>query len=243
MPNFLLPGERADDLELDGLVCIQDPSSYCFTSDAVLLANYVKCGPKDRVIELCAGSGVISTIVGYKRKPKSITMVEIQKNQADRARRTFLANNMQAEVICEKLQGISNTTKKYSFDVCYVNPPYRKSQSDKSTNPSIAISTHEVEITLSELMLECEHLLKFGGKLFMVYPVDRLSELMSELNKNKIEPKQMTFVFPKAHKKAELVLLTAVKGGKPGLIITPSVIEKNIDGSNTEIMKSIYNSR
>ena len=35
--------ERLDDLEYEGLKIIQKPNLYCFSSDAVLLANLVKC--------------------------------------------------------------------------------------------------------------------------------------------------------------------------------------------------------
>lgn len=239
----ILDNERLDDLELDGLMLIQEKNGYSFTSDSVLLANYIKAGHKDSCVELCAGSGVISLIMGHKKQPKQLTLVELQPEQADRARRSFEFNNKQAIIVNSRLQGVHEKIGKYSFDVCYANPPYRQSVLDSSLNKAVAISTHEIEMTLEDLIIEAEKLLKFGGKFYVVYPASRLAELIFLLKKYKLEPKNLTIVHPKQNKNAEVVLLTAVKGGKDGLVITPSIIEKDENNQNTEMMKSIYNSK
>ena len=239
----LKDNERWDDLELDGLGVIQCENEYSFTSDAVLLANYIKSGHKDKCIELCSGSGVISIIMGYKKKPKSMTLVEIQESQADRSKRSMIANEIDADILCSKFQGVHSLVGKYAFDVCYANPPYRPITLEASLINSIALSTHEVEMNLEELVFEVEKLLKFGGKFFMVYTASRLAELMELLRKYSLEPKSLTMVHPKANKPAELVLLTAVKGGKPGIIVEPAIIQKDDNNQDTEIMRAIYNTK
>ena len=161
--------------------------------------------------------------------------------QVDRCKRSFIANDMQANIICSKFQGIHEKLGKYSFDVCFANPPYRTSSQDASKNNEVAVSTHEIEMNIEELASEAEKLLKFGGKFFIVYPASRLSDLIVNLKKYKLEPKNMTIVHPKENKNAELVLLEAVKGGKTGLIISPSLIQKDENNNDTEMMKSIYN--
>ena len=66
---MLKKNERIDDLECRGYRIIQDPDGYCFTSDSVLLANLAKVGRKDRVADLCTGSGVIALLVAAKYRP------------------------------------------------------------------------------------------------------------------------------------------------------------------------------
>lgn len=235
--------ERLDDLNLDGLAIIQEKDGYCFTSDSILLANYIKTGHKDNVIELCAGSGVISCIVAYKKRPKSVTMVEIQEDQADRARRSFLYNNIEANILSCRFQGVHEKTGKYFFDVCYANPPYRQENLDQNKNKTIALSTHELEMNLEELIVEAESLLKFGGRFYLVYPAGRMAELIYLLKKYKMEPKNISFIHPKSNKNAELLLIESVKGAKPGLIISPVIIQKDENNNDTDIIKKIYNSR
>ena len=243
MDKLIKQGERLDDLNLDGLCVIQNANGYCFTSDSVLLANFINAGHKDNCIELCAGCGVVSVIMGHKRKPQCITMVEIQSEQVDRIKRTFDYNKMNANIICSPLQGIHKTLGFGKFDVCYFNPPYEKSAKISSINEEIAVSTHEIKVNLREIVEESAKLLKFGGKLFMVYPTNRLAELLYELKIQNIEPKKMTIIHPKATKNAELALIYAVKGAKPGLVVTPPLVERDDNNKQTEQMNAIYDSR
>ena len=71
--------KRIDDLQCKGLVLVQDDDKYCFTTDAVLLANFVKTKKTDAVLELCAGTGVVSTLIMGKQGPRKIVAVELQK--------------------------------------------------------------------------------------------------------------------------------------------------------------------
>ena len=64
--------ERLDDLQCNGLYIIQDPNKYCFTSDAVALANFAKVKSGGSVVDLCSGSGVIGILIGAKNKVNSL---------------------------------------------------------------------------------------------------------------------------------------------------------------------------
>ena len=85
--------ERLDDLQLDGLKILQNPQGYNFTSDSVLLANFVQTKHKDICVEVGTGCGIISILVNYKEKPKKIYAFEIQKDVAE------LANTINYEII------------------------------------------------------------------------------------------------------------------------------------------------
>ena len=57
---------RLEDLQFADLKIYQDDEGYCFTSDSVLLANYTKFVAGSKVVEFCAGSGVISILLSKK---------------------------------------------------------------------------------------------------------------------------------------------------------------------------------
>ena len=150
---------------------------------------------------------------------------------------------MQAKVICSKFQGISSLIGEGKSDVVYANPPYSKNTLTSSDNPVIAISTHEIEMNLSELILEVKRLLKFGGRFYVIYPADRLADLLFELKLNKLEPKTLTMIHPKMGKNAELVLLSASKGGKSGLVVSKPLYQKDENGNDSPEMRAIYSSK
>ena len=85
---------RLDDLNLDGLKIYQYKSGYNFTSDSVLLANFVKAKHTDTCVEIGAGGGVISILVEHKNKPQKIIAVEMQETYANLCQKNVEFNNI-----------------------------------------------------------------------------------------------------------------------------------------------------
>ena len=63
--NILKPGERLDDLQLSGYHIIQDPQRFCFGVDAVLLTDFAKVKPGERLLDLGTGTGVIPILQSF----------------------------------------------------------------------------------------------------------------------------------------------------------------------------------
>ena len=53
----LKPGERIDDLQLDGLHILQKKDGFRFGMDAVLLADFTRTRPRERIADLGHGHG------------------------------------------------------------------------------------------------------------------------------------------------------------------------------------------
>ena len=69
---ILEEGERLEDLQFDNLKIVQNKQLYTFTSDSVILANYISTKASDIAVEIGAGSGVISILVQAKNDIKKI---------------------------------------------------------------------------------------------------------------------------------------------------------------------------
>lgn len=238
--NILLDGESLDDLQLDNLMIIQKQSGYKFSTDSVLLANFVRIKHSETYVDFCSGSGVIALLAYYKNKPKKCYAVEIQSDIADMAKRSMEYNKLDITVLNESLTETYKTLGAESVDVISINPPYNTN--NKSSNiPEIALSTHEISINLEQIALFSSKLLKFGGRFYMVHRADRLAEIIFELKKYNLEPKVLRIVYPKKSKEPNLVLIEAKKGAKTGLKILSPLVLNNEDGSETEELKQIYN--
>ena len=83
-------------------------------------------------------------------------------------------------------------------------------------------------------------MLKFKGKFFVVYPANRISELIYELVKNNLQPKKMFFAQPTDNKNANTVFIECIKGGKTGTIVMPTLITNNLDGEYVETIQKLY---
>lgn len=240
MNNFLQDNERLDDLELDNLMIIQKQSGYKFSTDSVLLANFIKVKQNDVYVDLCSGSGVVAILASYKNNVKTTYAVEIQKEMAEMSRRSIEYNKLNIKVINEDLSSATGVLGFESVDVISVNPPYNPSGLT-SEKDEIAMATHEISTNLEKVVIASSKLLKFGGKLFMVHRADRLVDILYELRKNKIEPKVIRVVYPKKNKEPNLVLIEAKKGAKSGVKVLAPLILNNDDGTETDELKQIYN--
>lgn len=220
MQNLIKNNERLDDLQCNGLYIIQNPDKYCFTSDAVALANFAKVKSGGSLVDLCSGSGVIGILMGAKNKISSVHLVEIQEYMADMSSRSVLYNGLDNYFVHNcPLQGIHKVIGS-SFDTVVCNPPYKKENSTNILNQdeSIAIARHEITVTLAEIIKEASALLKFGGEFYIVNKEERLTDIMCLLRENHLEPKELKILV--GGKSANRVMIKAKKGGKSGIKIS-----------------------
>lgn len=234
--------ERLDDLEFEGLKIIQKPALYCFSSDAVLLANLVKASSKDTIVDLGTGSGVIAILARAKTKAQKAIGFEIQKEMAELAKRNVQLNGLEhkIEIINDDIKNAFNYLKKESVKVVVCNPPYFKATSGVQSQVSeVATSRTESTATLEDIVKIASGLLNYSGKLYMIHKSERLSEVLTTLSINKLEPKRLTLIYPKASKSVDTFIVEAQKCGAPGLKID-SVVVYEEDGSMTPWAKKLY---
>ena len=82
MDFILEKGERIEDLQCDGLKIVQNKNLYTFTSDSVVLANFIQSKKKDVCVEIGAGSGVISILLSAKTNFEKIFAFELQTSMS-----------------------------------------------------------------------------------------------------------------------------------------------------------------
>ena len=121
------------------------------------------------------------------------------------------------------------------------NPPYMISEHG-ITNPDAPkqIARHEILCTLEDVVRAAEYLLKANGKFFMVHRPFRLPEIFESLRKYRLEPKRMRLIYPQVDKEPNMVLIEAVKQGKPRLTVEKPLIVYDKDMKYTEEMMRDY---
>lgn len=225
--DFLRQGERLDDLQWDGLRIIQNPEKYCFTSDAVELANFVDGGSRDSACDLGAGSGVISLLLA-KKKGMRVTAVEIQQDMADMCARSVALNGLESriDVVNLPMQRIDERLARGSRTVVVCNPPYRPAGSGETqTDACLALSRHEIAVTLAEVIAAAAYLLPAGGRFYLVHRADRMAEVFGECCSRGLQPKVLQILRPSEGKAPHLFLLKCIAGGRAGLTVLP---ERNV---------------
>ena len=234
--------ERLDDLEISGLHIIQSPDKFCFGMDAVLLSGFAYAKKGHRVIDLGTGTGILPLLLWAKTEGEHFTGLEIQEESADMARRSVVGNNIaNIEIVDGDIKSADKLFKRQSFDVVTSNPPYMINEHG-ITNPEAPkqIARHEILCTLEDVVKAAAYLLKSNGKFFMVHRPFRLPEVFENLRKYRLEPKRMRLVYPQIDKEPNMVLVEAVKYGKPRLIVEKPLIVYDKDMKYTEEMMRDY---
>ena len=239
----LKDGERIEDLQYKGLRIIQNDCGFRFGTDSVLLAGFVKASAGQRIVDLGAGTGVISILL-EARTSAELTAVEIQPVQCDMARRSFEMNGQDIRLIEGDMRTVHETTGSGVFDAAVCNPPYFSTgagrPSKKGEGAYVSAATHDVYCSLADVAKTASTLIKFGGKLFMCCPVARLAEAFIVMNRNGLEPKRVRMVASVEGKAPYLALIEAKKGASPGIIWEKELAVCKKDGSYTEETNRIY---
>ena len=228
MAANLKDGERLDDLQLKGYEIIQDPKRFCFGIDAVLLSNFAKVKKNETVLDLGTGTGILPILLAGKTEGKHFTGLEIQEDSADMARRSVEHNHLEEriDIVTGDIKEAFSTFKPKLFDIIVSNPPYMLADHGLTNpNDALAIARHELMCNLDDIMRESSKLLADGkGRFYMIHKPFRLTEILVAMNKYRIEPKRIQFVYPYIDKEPTMVLVEGLRGGKSRVKIEPPII-------------------
>jgi tRNA1Val (adenine37-N6)-methyltransferase len=221
------PGERVDPF-LDGrLQVIQSRDGYRFSVDALLLADFVTIRKGDRVVDLGTGCGIVALVLIRSRGAARVAALEIQEALASRAARNAEINGCRDRmpVVLGDLR--RPPFKHGGFHVVVCNPPYRRSRSGR-TNPDRerAVARHEILASLDDILRSARLLLRGKGRLALIYPAERLTDLLVRMRGLGLEPKRLQLAHPSLHAGAKLALVEAVLEGRPGVTVLPPILDQ-----------------
>ncbi len=239
----LKENERLDELQRNGYRIIQNPKKFCFGMDAVLLTGFARGGAGDRLLDLGTGTGIIPLLMEAKYHCAHLIGLEIQAESADMARRSVELNGLRdrIEIVLGDIKEADRIFPSASFDCVTCNPPYMIGQHGLA-NPEEpkAVARHEILCTFGDVAAQTARLLKPGGHFFLVHRPFRLAEIMVTLTEHKLEPKRMQLVHPYADREPNMVLLEAVRGGKPGMKVEKPLIVFREPGVYMPEIREIY---
>ncbi|KRL98074.1 tRNA1(Val) (adenine(37)-N6)-methyltransferase [Liquorilactobacillus satsumensis] len=241
----LINNERIDMLYANNIKIIQSADVFSFSLDAVLLANFA-APPKNaagRIVDLCAGNGAVALFLSTKTTGK-ITAVEIQARLCEMAQRSIKLNSLEQQITALNIDLADSFKylKKDAYDTVTCNPPYFSDlpTSKKNENPYLAIARHEITVDLQKIIEVTSGLLKMNGKAFFVHRPERAGELFSLLQAQRLSPKRVQLVYPKQGREANMILVEAIKDGRPrGMRFLPPLVVYDDNNQYTPLLRKI----
>ncbi len=228
----MLCGER--------LKLLQKKGAYRFSLDPILLANFVTLKRQERLLDIGTGCGIIPIYMSRRFPHNSLAGVEIQEELFDLAARNVRLNE------CENVRVFQGDIRSPAgsfnepFHVVVSNPPYvRRESGRKSPQRSRYLARYESHLDLRSLIAVAASLLHVKGRLYLIYPVKRLAELVSVSTSHGLEPRRLRLIHPRASEPANLFLIECMKGGGAELRVEPPLCIYD-DHEYTEEVASYY---
>ena len=243
----------------------QPEDGYRFSLDSLLLAAWADPGAGAHVADLGCGCGVVGLGLLLANPEKTLHITGIEQDSAmaccagENADRLHFSGQIDV-VNNDVLSYVQQHAGAY--DLCVSNPPYRKWRSGRRpTEPGRRAARFETlqgddgcrsndspepetngepasappPGDLPRFLAAAAGLLRTRGRLALVHLPERLADIACHCREYGMEPKRLRLVHSRAEEPARILLLEAVRGGRPGLTVEPPLVLYEGSGQDTRM--------
>lgn len=213
--------------KLGSLTLLQSSEEFRLGRDALALARFAGLHRGDRVCDL--GCGVGSLLLALAEREPQVTLdgVELRASAAELCKENLRRNKLNGTIITGEMQNRYPELPWGSYDLVTANPPYFPAGAGRAARDAArAQARTEGTYTLGSACTAAARLCRNGGKFALCLRPDRLAEAFQALQENRFAAKRLQLLQSAPEREANLVLIEAVLGGKPGLRVLPVKIER-----------------
>jgi tRNA1Val (adenine37-N6)-methyltransferase len=204
--------------------------------DSVLLGVWTPLtGAERRVLDIGAGTGLLSLMLAQRTAAAEITAVEIDVQASEQA-----TENCRNSCWNDRLTVVNCDIKQYgapeSFDLIISNPPYFE-RSLKSPDAGKNLARHDDALSLDTLVDCVARLLSPEGRFALILPVERAATLLDLARHSGLYPRQQLNVRPKASKTVNRVVLELCRNVASTTV--HELVLRTETGAYTEVYKQL----
>lgn len=237
------PHLRLDDLQLDGFHLWQDDRLFCFSVDAVLLADFATVRRGDKVCDLCSGNGIIPVLLCANTQAAHIDGVELLEQSWDLARHSVAFNHLEDKIAMHHadLRQLQALFPPHAHQVVTCNPPFGEMGGGvPNMSREQYVARHEAECTLEDIVRQAAYLLSFRGRFALIHRPERLCDIICLMRQYGVEPKRLRMVHPRPGQRPAMVLVEGSLGGGAQLCVEPPLYIHDAQGRTTPEAERMY---
>lgn len=205
-------------------------------TDGVLLGAWVDVFDAGRILDVGAGTGVISLICAQRNKEAKVDAIEIDEKSAEDARFNFSISPWYERLKLHQGDFLKIGSKD-RFDLIISNPPYF-SKSLRATDPSRNAARHDDSLPAELFVEKIKKLLNPSGKLALIFPTQQLQRWLFAASSAGLSPSRICHVYTLAYKNASRVMVEFQKNNENEPRMESLLIEKS-PGEFSEAYKKL----
>lgn len=202
----------------------QPPGVFPLGEDALRLAGFATVRRGWKVCDLGTGSGCLLLLLSGRAPGLELYGVEADPAAAQAARDNLTENGLGGTVWAGDWGALPSGTG--PFDLVISNPPYFAQGSGASGGPA----RMEGRDGLEHLCRAAARLTRNGGRFALCHRPERLADLLCTLRACGLEPKRLQLAAHDPERPPSLVLVEAVRQGRPGLEVLPTLYRRDAGG-------------
>jgi tRNA1Val (adenine37-N6)-methyltransferase len=211
--------------------------------DPIILAAHIHPTRGEKIIDVGCGCGIMPLILASGYPGIKILGVEIQAELSRFARQNIITNHLEnaIRIVHDDIQSIQLSGTNKPADTIISNPPYIKKNSGR-LNPDCqkAVARHEITLDIDRLFHCANRLLKEKGKVYIIFPAERISDLILAMVRHQFSPDFLRFVHIKKDEAARRVILCSVKNSRRPCIIRPPLYIYTSENKFTDAYVSLF---
>lgn len=192
--------------------------------DPFILASHVRAEDALKIVDIGCGCGIMPLILSSRFPELNIIGVEIQEELSGFAKQNIAANRLEktVQIIHDDIKNINPCDINGKADIIISNPPYKKKNTGR-LNPDSqkAVARHEITLDI-DILFDCSNrLLNKHGRIYLIFPSQRLSDVILTMDRYGFSLDTIRFVHIKKETPARLVIVCGKKGKKQNCIVEP----------------------
>lgn len=223
---------------------LQPENGYRYAIDPFILAAQIYFKNARNAVDIGCGCGILPILLADQYPELKIVGVEIQEELAHYARKNVRENNHENRItiITEDIHTYSQKCSFKKNDLVVANPPYKKRGTGR-LNPDSgkAIARHEIMLDLPGVIKSAHHLLSTSGHLYIIYPADRLPDIICTAHRFRMGLCFLRFIHTRPDQEAIRVVACLGKtAGTQCRILQPFFIY-DLSNKHTDAYFSLFN--
>ena len=211
--------------------------------DPIILAAHIQPNRGEKIIDVGCGCGIMPLILASRYPGVKILGVEIQAELSWFAQKNVITNHLEntIRIVHDDIKNIQLSGTNDRADTIISNPPYKKKNSGR-LNPiwQKAVARHEITLDIARLFHCANRLLKEQGKVYIIFPAERISDMVLAMARHHFSPDFFRFVHIKRNEAARRVIVCAAKNSRRPCIIRPPLYLYTSENKFTDAYVSLF---